>query len=110
SGAAGDQPSEILKVEMKQWGGNVWFPARVERSRILKDNTTVSDVIVVNRADFNSKVDESHFVIPELGIGPDTKVMDLKGGTISVWDGSKIVAAPPASTRSAEAPASGPAK
>lgn len=72
--------------------GDIWYPARVENQSAIAGKLNQKQIVEVEQAKFNMKVDPETFTLAGLGLEAGRPISDRRGnGHAQVWDGKQAV-------------------
>ena len=72
--------------------GNIWYPARIENRSTIDGKPNASQVVEVDEAKFNTKIDPATFTLAGLGLEVGRPISDGRGKRgLQEWDGKEAV-------------------
>ncbi len=83
-----------VRSALKEYAGQIWFPTSVEYTCRAGDEVVEHEVLTVDEAEFNIKVDPAAFTLAGLDVTPGAHVVGLPTNLaptgVKVWDGEKL--------------------
>ena len=92
-----DSPRGLLHFsvtsKLKKYSeGDIWFPSRIENRSTIDGKPNAQQIVEVEQAEFNAKVDPETFTLAGLGLEVGRPISDRRGnGHAQVWDGKQAV-------------------